>query len=353
MDALDDLKVIELSESVPGAYCAKLLADFGAEVIKIEKLGSGDETRRIGPFPGDLPNPEGSGMFLFLNTNKLGITLNPFLPLGRKIFEELCEKADILVLSMAPAEAEKLDYEALTQVNPRLILVVITPFGLTGTYKDYTANELVLMHMSSVAYFTPGNVENPEQEPPLKLTGRQTELTAGMSGAIAAMVAIAHRETTGLGQVVDVASRDAPMLSNIWNLGALSYTGVQPTRAVGKTHSAPGHLLPCKDGHIQLSCNEEAHWKRFLEVIGIPEWSKAEVFKDRYSRGEHWEALRPLLIDVLKDWEKETISREAQARGVPCTMVASPAELQPNYLTIITLPKEVSLPRLSIQSLVQ
>ncbi|MDD4859529.1 MAG: CoA transferase [Dehalococcoidales bacterium] len=324
---LSDLRVVEISESAAGTYCGKLLADYGAEVIKIEKPSCGDDLRRAGPFPGDSPDPECSGLFLFLNTNKMGMTLNLADTTGRQILQKLCREADILVLGLSPDKTDDLNCIQLLKDNPKIIIVACTPFGLTSPYRDYAATELTMQHMSGVPYFTPGDVENPEKDPPVRLAGRQAELIAGITGALAVLLAVSQREMTGTGQIIDLAIRDVPLLSNIWNLGVISYTGKQPVRYKGKTPMAPQHILPCKNGYIQLSCNEESQWAGFLQVIGNPEWAKADLFKDRFLRGAHWESLMPLLVNELQSWEKEKIVDLAQAAGVPCTIVSSPADL--------------------------
>src|SRR3989304_3206254 len=145
--ALSGLKVVEYARFISGPFCAKLLADLGAEVIKVEEPGTGDEARRRGPFLNDVPHPERSGLFLYLNTNKLGITLDVGNPKGAGIFRQLVAEADILVENNPPARMKELglDYEALREINPRLIVTSITPFGQTGPYRDYKSTNLISM----------------------------------------------------------------------------------------------------------------------------------------------------------------------------------------------------------------
>ncbi len=142
--ALSDLKVLEFGEMVSAAYCTKMMADMGAEVIKIEPPGRGDEARRRGPYAQDRPGPERSGLFSYLNTNKLGVTLNLEAPQGKKIFFDLVKGTDILVENQPPKRMEELGltYENLEKINPRLIMVSITPFGQTGPYRNYKAHEI-------------------------------------------------------------------------------------------------------------------------------------------------------------------------------------------------------------------
>src|SRR4030042_234228 len=146
--ALSHLKVLELCNLVSGPYCTKLLADLGAEVIKIEPPKTGDEARLRPPFLNDTPNQETSGLFLYLNTNKLGITLDVKTAPGQNIMRDLIKRADIFVQDNPPklADALGLTYDKLKNINPRLIITSITPFGETGPYRDYKAHELNLYH---------------------------------------------------------------------------------------------------------------------------------------------------------------------------------------------------------------
>ncbi len=157
MGALDGLKVLEFSEFITGPYCAKMMADLGAEVIKIEKPGLGDYARSWGPFPGNIPHPEKSGLFLFLNTNKLRVTLNCESNEGRKIFRQLIKWADVFIENNPPREMKRLgfDYQSLKKLNPSLIMTSITPFGQTGPYKDFKGGDLINSHMSSEAFGNP------------------------------------------------------------------------------------------------------------------------------------------------------------------------------------------------------
>ena len=138
---LDGIKVVELGQYISGPYCGMLLAGFGAQVTKIEEPGTGDISRRCGPFPNDSPHIDKSGLFHYLNRNKQGVTLDIGNPTGREILLELIKDADVLVEDMLPGVVQnlKLDYQHLKEINPGLIVVSITPFGQTGPYKDYKA----------------------------------------------------------------------------------------------------------------------------------------------------------------------------------------------------------------------
>lgn len=234
--ALDGLKVVEWSEFVSGPYCGKLLADLGAEVIKAEKPGSGDRARSYGPFPQDIPHPEKSGLFLYLNTNKLGVTLNVGNARGAEIFKELVKWADVVVENHPPAEVEEvgLQWENLKTLNPRLVMASISPFGQTGPYRDYRACDLNLFHASGLAFVNPSDcVDDAEQQPPLKGPLHQSSFVAGLTAAISTMSAVFASQMTGLGQHVDLSEHEA--LASIMRRDFAVYTmeGMAWTRLKG------------------------------------------------------------------------------------------------------------------------
>jgi len=169
--ALDGVKVLEFSDFISGPYCGKLLANTGAQVIKVEKPGLGDKSRSYGPFPQDLPHPEKSGLFLFLNTNKSGITLNLETATGLKIFNELLWWADVLIEDHTVKEMRGwgLSYAAIKQLNPSIVMTSITPFGQTGPFKNYKGNDLIASHAGTEAFGNPDEgVTDPAGMPPLK-----------------------------------------------------------------------------------------------------------------------------------------------------------------------------------------
>src|SRR3990172_1169149 len=152
--ALSDLLVVDLSQGIAGPYCTKLLADYGAEVIKVEPPGTGDLSRRLGPFPSDVPHPEKSGLFLHLNTGKKSVTLDVSTASGTVILKKLLARADVLVESSQPGRMAEwgLGYEQLKDDFPKLVYASVTPFGQTGPYRDYQGNSITAMAMSGLMY---------------------------------------------------------------------------------------------------------------------------------------------------------------------------------------------------------
>ena len=209
--ALSDLRVVEYAHFISGPYCTKRLADLGAEVIKVEDPGGGDVARRTGPFLCDVPGPHRSGLFLYLNTNKLGVTLNIRSPAGLNLLKKLLAEADVFVENNPPAVARDLgiDYDSLKEINPRLVVTSITSFGQDGPYCAYNANDLISAHFGGVSYITPGRVSDTAKFPPLRPGGRQIDYIAGSTGALATMFAVFARRLSGKGQHVDVSEQEA------------------------------------------------------------------------------------------------------------------------------------------------
>src|SRR2546430_4092618 len=182
--ALDQLQVLEVGSGVAAAYGAKLLADLGAQVIKVEPPGGGDATRARGPFPGDVPHPEKSGIFLYLNANKRGITLDLTRPRGREVLERLAARADLLVHDVHPREmaGRGLDYERLSAMHPALVMTSIAPFGLGGPHAGYRGPDVVTWSAGGVAAVN-GEPTRPHPPPP-KAVGGQSSLPARPNAAI-------------------------------------------------------------------------------------------------------------------------------------------------------------------------
>jgi len=323
--ALDDVKVIEYGSLISAPYCSKLLADMGADVIKIEKPGQGDTARNRGPFLNDIPGRERSGLFLYLNTNKRGITLNLEKATGQEIFKKLVKEADILIEDTKPGKLLTLGlgYHNLESINPKLIMTSVTPFGQTGPYKNYKGSDLIGWHMGGAGYVTPRFVGTTEQEP---LRAMQTaSFITGITAAVATMCALHVQRHTSLGQQVDVSQLEAVVLLGGPIPAYWPYEHRSRTRA-SRFALAPIAFLKCKDGWICINAVEEHHWRRFVNIMGNPEWADEELFKDTYSRGEYWESLEPLITDWTM---KHTIAEilEAGGKELPIGPVKSVAEI--------------------------
>lgn len=354
---LQTLEVVELSQGVPGAYCGKLLADLGAEVIAAEPP-AGSPVRRLGPFPGDEPHPERSALFVYLNNNKLGVTLDIRSAPGRELVHKLLATASILVtdLPVPLLRAAHLDHEALLTAYPKLIVTQVTPFGLSGPRAHYKTADLVSFHMSGYGHATPGDVADPEREPPLKAGGRQADLAAGLTAAVGTMHAVFTRLRTGRGQVVDVSRQESLISFNILNLATYSFSGQVPVRQKGGRRSAAAVAarLPCSDGWVNFVAMTDDQWDRMVAVLGRPEWSMLDVFSDRFKRAENWDALEPLLFEETRRFKKADLVALCQANRIPCLpsnsiadVVGSPQLAARGFFTAITHPGlgDVTMPR--------
>ena len=324
--ALEGVKVLELCQMVAGPYCTKLLADLGAEVVKIERPGRGDAARSLPPFFHDMPDPEASGLFLYLNTNKLGVTLNVTTATGKGIFQELVKEADILVEDNPPQwmTEQGLDYDRLQEINRRLIMTSITPFGQTGPYRDYKAYPLNVFQSGGEGYLTPGGIENIDR-PPLKVGGFLAEYDSGLSAAIAILAALYWRKKSGGGQRIDISKQESLMALNRLDMVRSANEGEVITRA--KQGVPYGGALPCKDGYTVFITWESVQWDRLVAFMGDPEWANDDMFGDYAGRYKHGELINALLTEWLVNHTQEELYHNGQAAGVPFAMVYTSKDL--------------------------
>ena len=319
---LEGLKVVEYGHLVSAPFCAKLMADLGAEVIKVEEPNSGDESRHYGPFLEDIPHHERSGLFLYLNTSKLGVTLNVRTSTGRKILERLLEDADVFVENNPPQLMKelRLDYTALKEMNPRLIVTSITPYGQTGPYRDYKAYDINCTAAGGLSF---GMGERDRE--PLSYPLLQADKQAGLAGAVATMFALFARDVTGQGQHVDVSETD--VLATLFvgsHVLTYVYRGVAGIRRGfrGGMGHYPFAFLPCKDGYMLIYAPQIGQWMRFTEVMGTPEWTKDPRYRNRRAMGEEYpDEVDALLEPWLMAKTRAEIFEACQANRVPVAPV--------------------------------
>ena len=287
LDFFEGLKVLDLAQGVSGPFCAKMFADLGAHVVKVEPPG-GELARSMGPFPDDFPHPEKSGIFLALNTNKLGITLNLELAEGRALLLRLVENADLVIENFAPHYLPGLDLDFATfqSRNPELILTSLTPFGQSGPWADFQANNLLITNLSGFSRDHPGPVDDLERQPPLQLAAHQSDFIAGLTAAAATVTALNRRHQLGGGGHVDVSEME--VLSLLPQTGLTEYSRGNPPK--GRHKSVAGieslrAILPCRDGYVSISPRQQDQWERFVEMMGNPEWAEDSRFATRASRG--------------------------------------------------------------------
>ena len=313
MQGLEGVKVVELGELVSAAYAGKIMADLGADVVKVEEPG-GDPARQRGPFPCGLADPEKSGLFLALNTNKRGITLD--LTRHQDRLARLVAWADIVVHNYPAAQmAERgIDYGAFRQLNPRLVMCSITPFGLSGPYKDYRAYELNVSHAGGWGWLSPGASDFPDL-PPLKVAGHQCDFQGGVSGAMAALAAYQRALDTGCGEHIDLSTQAFIAAFLEQNFVYYSYSDRIASR-LGKRLLYPWGIFECKDGLIFILAVEEDQWERIVELMGNPEWAGWEIFADATQRSKNQDVMKMYLDEWVKDWTVEELWHEAQSRRI-------------------------------------
>ncbi|MDQ7096516.1 CoA transferase [Desulfosporosinus sp. PR] len=319
---LSGVKLLEYCSFVTGPYCSKLFADLGAEVIKVE-TPRGDEARRRGPFLGDKPDPELSGLFLYHNTNKLGVTLNLDSPTGRKIFKKLAAEADILIEDRPPGEMAGLglNYEVLKQVNPSLIMASITPFGQDGPYRDYKAYCLNTYHASGAGYVLPANSPNAEREP-IKGGGFVGECDVSVCAAVSILGALFWRNAGGSGQYIDISKQEAEMSLERMNIVRYYELGKSPTRV--KINRLRDTLLRCRDGgYVKVVVHPDKQWQGLVEALGTPEWTKEEKFSNHKLREANFDDLEVRLGKEALNYETEDLFFRIQAKGTACAPVCS------------------------------
>ena len=285
--ALSDIKVLDLTWHIAGPYCTKLLADYGAYVIKVERPGAGDPARKIGPFFKDDPDPEKSGLFLHLNTNKKGITLNLKTETGKKIIEDLVKDVDILVESFRPhvMPALGLDYSSLEKINPKLVMVSISSFGQTGPYREFKASEIVEYAMGGEMYST-----GMAGREPLKLGGNVVQYQAGTIASVSTLGALFAARAQEIGQHVDVSIMETQASSadrRIIYLLGYACAGVITTRWPPPRESVrmlimPQGVYPCKDGFVN-TLSLPQWWPRYIEAMDMPELKDDPRFQNIFS----------------------------------------------------------------------
>jgi crotonobetainyl-CoA:carnitine CoA-transferase CaiB-like acyl-CoA transferase len=293
--ALDDVRVLDISQGIAGPLCAKLLGDFGADVIKVEPSG-GECGRRMPPFFQDDPHPEKSLFFLELNLNKRGITLNLETPQGAAIFKKLAGLADVVVETFPPGYLGSLglDHASLERENPGLVMTSITPFGQTGPHSHYKGEEIVAYAMSGIM-----SISGTADREPLKHGGFQAQYEAGFNGTLATLFTLLLRDVTGAGQHVDVSIQEVVNSTMVINQPFYSWTGgVQGRRR--PTGAMFGNVMPCKDGYFVGQAGGGFSWDAVAEFYGREEL-KDERFADAVQRIANGQSLDEILIDAAKD----------------------------------------------------
>jgi len=323
--ALEGLRVVDLSQGIAGPYCTSLLADSGAEVIKVEPP-EGDYARRLGPFPDDEPHPDRGGLFIHLNGNKKSVTLDVATPSGRTVLRKLLDGADVLVESDPPGRLASLGlgYEDLKGELPRLVYCSLTPFGQTGPYAGFKGSSLACLALSGLMYVT----GDPDKEP-LATGGEAAEYFAGVNAWVAVLAALEQRAATGEGQHVDVSMLEALGSADEYNTAMYATCGAIRKRFYSHHHipAYPAEIYPCRDGYIVVISGTGGFPLGMALLLERPELESNPMFVNFWLRVLQWrqfeEILRPYLL--VHDW-RDLLTR-AQELRMPFAPVMSPRSL--------------------------
>ncbi|WP_028238551.1 CaiB/BaiF CoA transferase family protein [Stutzerimonas azotifigens] len=321
--ALSHIRVLDLSRVLAGPWAGQILADLGAEVIKIERPGSGDDTRHWGP--PFLKDAEGrdtseSAYFLSANRNKQSVTVDFTRPEGQRLVLELAAQCDVVLenFKVGGLAAYGLDYAALKAVNPKLVYCSITGFGQEGPYAQRAGYDFMIQALGGLMSLT-GRGEGEEGAGPVKVGVALTDILTGLYATVAVLAALNHRQQSGIGQHIDMALLDVQVacLAN----QAMNYltTGVAPRR-LGNAHPniVPYQDFPTADGDLIITVGNDGQFRKFCEVAGKPEWAEDPRFATNKARVAHRSELVPMIrqVTVFRS-TAEWVSALEQA-GVPC-----------------------------------
>lgn len=314
MKALEGIRVLDLSRVLAGPYCTMMLADFGADVIKIEAPKVGDDSRAYGPFIG-----KESAYFMSLNRNKRSITLNLKSKAQCDLFRELVKHADVVVENYRPGTMEKfgLGYDELKKINPKLIYAACSGFGATGPYTDKPAYDIIVQAMGGIMSIT-----GEEGGEPTRVGASVGDITAGMFTAFGVMMALFHRERTGEGQHVDVGMLDCQVAILENAISRYITSGVVPG-PLGNRHPSitPFAAFTAKDGHIIVGAGNDRLWQRLCTLLGTPELIEDPRF---ITNGKRTENVKELMVLLNKSFKTKTINEWLgllEEAGLPCAPI--------------------------------
>ena len=308
---LEGLKVIELSQIMAGPTCGMLLADMGADVIKVERIPEGDDTRTYSE-----PSVNGeSAAFMMMNRNKRSIALDLKTEGAKEVIRRLAKVSDVLTENFRKGAMEKLGigYEVLKKLNPKLIYCAITGYGRSGPYADKGGFDLIAQGFSGLMSITgePGQA-------PIKAGSPITDINAGILAALGVVSAYVHRLKTGQGQMVDTSLMEAGVQQTYWQAAIYFATGISP-EPTGSAHilAAPYQAFPTRDGWINIGGANPANWLRLTRLVGMPELAEDPRFKTNAARMKNIGELVPILADRLKMRATREWLEDLDVAGIP------------------------------------
>ena len=322
------IRVLDLTQGVAAPYATMLLSDYGADVIKVERPGGGDPTRRIGPFPGDRPHPDRSGLFFELNSGKRSVTLNLATATGRRILQRLAANADLVIESFRPGALARLglDAERLEAIQPAAALVQLSNFGQDGPYRDFELDDLGAYAIGGVLSLT-----GAEGREPTRIGLYAPLFLAGGVLATYTIGAVFGSRRTGRGERVDASLMEilaSSMDRGGPNLVAYQYTGgLMSTRAVNQFRTAmPNGVFRCSDGYVSIT-GQSNFFPRLARMIDRPDIADDEAFLGRLEDPDFLPVVEPLLTDWLRTRTKREAMEKGQAEGLPVSALNTMADL--------------------------
>ena len=323
------VKVLELAQIMAGPTCGLMLADLGAEVIKIEKIPGGDDTRRF--LPPDI-NGEAAA-FMMMNRNKRGMALDLKTKEGVEVFKRMVKQADVVVENFRKGTLEKLGvgYEELKKINPKIILCEISGYGRTGPYADKGGFDLIAQGMSGLMSITGES----KGKPPMKVGVPVTDITAGILAATGVLAALVSRATTGVGQRVDTSLYEAGIVHTYWQSAIASATGVAPG-PLGSAHplTAPYQAFQTKDKWITVGASNQNTWLKLIDALGAKQLQENEKFNSNANRMKNLTELTELLKKELVKKTAEEWLKLFDKKGLPCGPINTVTEMFKDPQTI-------------------
>ena len=311
---LNKVRVLDLTRVLAGPFCTMLLADMGAEVIKVEKKGSGDDSRTFGPFVGD-----DSLYFNSINRNKKSVEVDLKTNEDKAFFLEMVREADVVVENFRPGAMKNLglDYESLKKVNPKIVYAATSGFGQTGPYSDRPAYDLIIQAMGGLMSIT-----GQRDGFPTKAGPSISDITAGIYTALGIVSALFYRERTGEGQMVDVSMLDC-QVSILENAISRYQASGQNPDPIGNRHPniTPFAMFNTKDNYIVIAVGNDKLWKTFCEVIGKQDLTEDERFLDNRERTNNFEELEEILNPLFETKTTDEWIKMLEKHNVPCSPV--------------------------------
>ena len=308
---LKGIRVLDLTRILAGPYATMILRDLGAEVIKIEQPGTGDEARDFGPFKNDF-----SLYFMSVNRGKKSVTLNLKSRRGKELFLQLVKGSDILVENFRPGTMEKLglDYESLKEHHPSLLYAACSGFGQTGPYAMRGAYDMIIQGMGGIISIT----GEPER-PPVRVGTSIGDITSALFTAIGILSALRHRDQTGEGQLIDVGMLDC-QVAILENAMVRYFSTGDIPRPLGRRHPAitPFEVFESADGYVVIAIGNNDLWRKFCEHVGHPELIDDERFYTNALRTENHESLFPILAEIMCRRTTDAWVEALEEIGVPC-----------------------------------